>query len=376
MKKVFVVFLLLIICILQLSAQERKTENVIIVTLDGYRWKELFEGADKRILKKDKYISDKSVRETFWDNDLQVRREKLMPFFWNTIAHEGQLYGNRNFKNKVNCKNNHLLSYPGYSEMLVGFPAREVRSNDFELNPNFTVLEYIGNQKLYHEKVAAFATWDAFPYILREDKASIPVNAGIEPAKGKLSTEERRLNDIMADQQKRYDSLTFRYAFEHLKKLRPNVLFVSFDGTDFNAHRGRYDEYLKSANEIDSYIAELWNWIQSDKQYRDHTTLLITTDHGRGCGSNSWVTHSIIAPGSRHIWFAVIGPDTPAFGEMKFKSKYYQEQVAKTIAAFLGLPYQHKQPVGDVVQTMLAVPQTEQGIELSKSQPSDFSNNP
>jgi hypothetical protein len=295
-----------------------------------------------------------------------------MPFFWSVIARQGQLYGNRNLKNKVNCKNNHLLSYPGYSEMLVGFPAREVSSNDPEVNPNATVLEFIHQQKPFHEKVAAFATWDAFPFILREDKGHIPVNAGIEGAKGKLSRQEKLLNDIQSDQQKRSDSLTFRYAFEHLKKEDSRVMFISFDGTDYHAHRGHYDEYLKSANAIDGYISELWTWIQSNENYKDKTTILITTDHGRGRGKNNWVKHSLLATGSRHIWFAVIGPDTPAFGEMKFAGKYYQKQVAKTIAAFLGLPYQHKKPVGEVIQTMMAVPQTRESFELTKS---DFPNN-
>jgi hypothetical protein len=41
---------------------------------------------------------------------------------------------------------------------------------------------------------------------------------------------------------------------------------------------------------------------------------------------------------------------------MKMKSKTYQNQVAKTIAAFLGLPYRNEEPVGEVVQTMIAIP--------------------
>jgi hypothetical protein len=51
-----------------------------------------------------------------------------------------------------------------------------------------------------------------------------------------------------------------------------------------------------------------------------------------------------------------MGPDTPAFGEMKIKSKTYQNQVAKTLAAFLGLAYEPKEQVGEVIQTMLAIP--------------------
>ena len=104
-------------------------------------------------------------------------------------------------------------------------------------------------------------------------------------------------------------------------------------------------------------LAQLWEWVQSQPDYRNQTTLLITTDHGRGNGENNWRKHRLLAAGSRHIWFAVLGPDTPAFGEMRIKSKTYQNQVAKTLAAFLGLPYRNAQPVGEVVQTMIAIPE-------------------
>ena len=49
---------------------------------------------------------------------------------------------------------------------------------------------------------------------------------------------------------------------------------------------------------------------------------------------------------------AVLGPDTPANGEMK-ESRLYQKQLAKTIAAFLGEDYQNKFPVGATIQSMI-----------------------
>jgi hypothetical protein len=45
MKKLI---LLLFVCIIivPLKAQDLKTENVFLITLDGLRWQELFKGAD------------------------------------------------------------------------------------------------------------------------------------------------------------------------------------------------------------------------------------------------------------------------------------------------------------------------------------------
>jgi hypothetical protein len=355
--KVFSVLLLLVGSIV--DAQDLKTKNIIIITLDGYRWKEMFQGADKAILESEKFTRDPAVWE-FYDESPAISREKLMPFVWNTIGRQGQLYGNRKYGNKVNCSNSHLLSYPGYSEMLVGFPDASVSSNEKIENPNATVLEFIHQQKTFENRVAAFATWDAFPYILRKEKAGIFVNSGNDLASGDISPIEKYLNDnhhkLKNSKGTRHDSVTFRYAMEFMKRERPRVLFIGFDETDHHAHGGRYDAYLKSAHRTDKMIESLWQWVQSQPDYKDQTTLFITTDHGRGNGKRIWTNHRLLARGSGQIWFAVIGPDTPSFGELKFRSKYGQKQVAKTIAAFLGLQYKNREPVGEVVQTMMAVP--------------------
>ena len=346
-------------------AQKTETKNVILVTLDGLRWQELFQGADRSIVNHKDYVQDHDAIRRFIDASGPDRRAALMPFIWNVIAGEGQLYGNREYKNKVNCTNHHLISYPGYSEMFVGFRHKKVSSNRKVENPHATVFESIEKHRGFKDEVAAFATWDAFPFILRESSSDIHVNAGKEPARGNISRREKRLNELQSHTGVRSDSMTFQYAIEYMKRERPRVTFIGFDETDQHAHAGKYGAYLLAAHRADQMIGRLWEWVQSQPDYRNKTTLLITTDHGRGSGKNNWRKHRLLAAGSRQIWFAVIGPDTPAFGEMKIKATTYQNQVAKTIAAFLGLPYRNKQPVGDAVQTMISVPQKREAAAYS-----------
>jgi hypothetical protein len=52
---------------------------------------------------------------------------------------------------------------------------------------------------------------------------------------------------------------------------------------------------------------------------------------------------------SDEIWIAILGPDTKALGEIKTESQYYQNQVAKTAAAFLGFNYENERPVGEAI---------------------------
>jgi hypothetical protein len=351
MKNILVV---LVLFAFQSVAQELRTENVVIVTLDGYRWREVFAGADKKILFRDKYVRDTTVRSEFWSKDVKVRRRKLMPFFWNVISSQGQLYGNRNLDNGISCSNKTLYSYSGYSEMFVGFHDRRVNDNDPIVNPNYTVLEALNKHEKYKGSVAAFSTWQTMPFILREEISKIPVNSGGDKALAKrLTAREKKLNGIVDHEKNphgdRYDKFTFQYAMEYMKREKPQVVFISFDETDEHGHGGRYDEYLKSAHAADSMINFLWGWLQSQEQYKGKTTLLVTTDHGRGKSHRGWKRHALLFSGSAQIWLAVLGPDTPARGEMTTFMRLKQKQIAQTIASLLNFQYSNVKPTGEPI---------------------------
>jgi hypothetical protein len=355
-------FLLLVICNLAEAQPSRKTENIFIITLDGFRWQELFGGADSALIQNKTYSHNpEELKSMFWAESPADRRKRLMPFFWSTLVSQGQLYGNRQYNNKVNCANTMWFSYPGYSEILCGFADDErIHSNDKIDNPNTTLLEFLNKEKNYKNKVAAFASWDVIPYVVNEARSGIPVNGGYETAKGKNLTErEILLNELQATipghwSSVRQDAFTHHYALEYLKKYKPKVVYISYGETDDFAHDGRYDQYLKSALRTDQFIQELWQWTQSQAAYKNKTTFLITTDHGRGTVPvETWKSHGDEISGADQIWFAVIGPDTPAGGEQKTEGQLYQNQVAKTAAAFLGIEYTNEKKVGDIINTAL-----------------------
>ncbi|MEQ6120295.1 alkaline phosphatase family protein [Reichenbachiella sp. MALMAid0571] len=343
MKKILLVVGLLISTI----GFAQKTENVILITLDGLRWQEVFTGADSLLVDDSGYVEnpDELVAE-FWDTDPAKRREMLMPFFWSTVAEKGQLYGNRKYGNKVDCSNKMWFSYPGYSEILCGYPDDvNITSNSKINNPNVTFLEYLNNTKNYKGKVSAFGSWDVFPYIINEERSGIYVNAGFKKAKKDLTERELFLNKIQDEIRGpwggvRLDVFTHHYAMEELKKNKPRVLYISYGETDDYAHDGEYDQYLKSAHQTDAYIKEMWEYLQSDEQYKNKTTLVVTTDHGRGTQPKStWKHHGDEIEGAGQIWVAVIGPDSPSLGELKSDGQVYQNQVAATVVSVLGEKY-------------------------------------
>lgn len=48
-----------------------------------------------------------------------------------------------------------------------------------------------------------------------------------------------------------------------------------------------------------------------------------------------------------------MGPDTKPLGEIKTESQYYQNQIAKTAAAFLGLDYINDREVGKEISQLI-----------------------
>lgn len=341
-----IAFLGMIFTVLQ--AQDLKTENLVFITLDGLRWQEVFYGADSLLVVDTKYAQNpEKLTNEFWHENPKVRREILMPFFWQVIASEGQLHGNRKHGSKVNDKNRMVFSKPCYNEIFAGYPDDErINSNSKENNPNPNFLEFFDKQPGMEGKVAAFASWDVFPAILNRDRNNLKLNAGFEKASGNdLTVLETFLNRAQDEIRGpwggvRLDFFTHHYALEELKNRRPRVLYIGYGETDDYSHDDRYDQYLLSARQTDAYIREIWDFIQNDPQYKNKTTMVIMTDHGRGVYPKvNWKSHSVNTPNSDEIWIAAIGPDTPALGEVKQEGQTYAMQIARTLVEIMGFEY-------------------------------------
>jgi hypothetical protein len=129
--------------------------------------------------------------------------------------------------------------------------------------------------------------------------------------------------------------LTYLCAREYIAQHKPRVVFLGLGETDESAHGSHYDLYLQQATMVDKMIADLWYYVQTDPFYKDNTTFIITTDHGRGRTPGSWHTHSLLTAGSGETWLAMLGPETVPLGEMKDGQQTYERQVAATVAWLL-----------------------------------------
>ncbi|MDX1910414.1 MAG: alkaline phosphatase family protein [Saprospiraceae bacterium] len=352
-------FFFFLLCLLPAFSQQERpvAENLIVITLDGLRWQEVFGGIDTFLVREKSFNQGDSAKmmQRYWSDSPEERRKKLMPFLWSTIATQGQLYGNRRYNNRVDNANPYWFSYPGYSEIFCGYVDTAVNSNSYPPNPHLNVLEYIHQQNAFKGKVAAFCAWDAFDRILNEKRAGFPVVSGPDDCGGASpSPREQLLNAMKRDAYapfgtaEQLDVFTHYAALEYLQNKRPRVLYIGYGETDEWAHHGHYRDYLDAARQTDQWIADIWNWLQTDPQYRQKTALFITVDHGRGDAVKAqWTSHGQKVPDSHETWFALLGPGITPGGEIKTPGQIYQNQYAQTLAQWLGLRYTAKHPVAE-----------------------------
>jgi hypothetical protein len=314
----------------QPAAQAEEGRRLILVTMDGTRWQDVFRGPDPALVA-DKRFTDPDLVEAV-QKSWPTGRD-LMPFLHSLPSKGGALVGNRDAGQCMAVTNPMWFSYPGYNEILTGRPDPAITSNDKIWNRNVTFLEWLNRRPEFASKVMAFGTWDVFAYIINSARSDLPVNPGLA---GRYPT----------------DTLTMRLAMNALREQKPRVLYIGLGDTDELAHLGDYDQYLTAMNRDDDFIAELWRMVQADPAYRGKTTLIVTTDHGRGGAPGAaWTEHGSAEsvrldpagfsipdpagfPGSEQVWLGAIGPAIHPAAQTT--TCLGQNQIAATALAALG----------------------------------------
>ncbi len=315
---------------------------VVLVTIDGVRWQEMFRGADPSLVAQPKYVADdlKENATKSWV-DVPDRAATLTPFLHAITNRGGVLMGNRDAGECARVANDMWFSYPGYNEILTGRPDNTITANEYGPNHNVTVLEWLNHQPGFQGHVAVVGNWDVFADIVNAGRSGVPVNTGMGHS---WPTEV----------------LTARYAVEAVKTGAPRALFVGFGDTDDYAHLGDYFQYLSALNRADDYIRQLWEAIQANPDLRGRTTVIVTADHGRGDDPpDAWREHASqtyldkIAPGylpqyrktgvtgSNNVWIAAFGPAVRPEGAASYRGGACatSSQIATSLLTALGVDW-------------------------------------
>jgi hypothetical protein len=326
---------------------ERNTANVILVTLDGVRSEDIFGGLDAALAEhsaKQLYTDIEAVHARFWRETAAERRQVLMPFFWNTLVANGQIYGDATHGSRMQVTNAIKWSTPGYTEILTGAAQPEVIDNTFVRYPHQTFLEYIRDTlKLKENKIAQFGSWDGFKFAAASRDDAFVMTGAYDDVPAAYSTPYMDEVAVLRRQvmglweEGSNDVLSYRLARAYLAKHEPKVMWLALGQSDDWAHADRYDRLLDYLHLADGLLEDLWRTLQENPAYAGKTTLIVTTDHGRGKTPADWMEHEDNIPGSENIWLAVIGPDTPPLGIGVAPGTVYQHGIAATVLALLGL---------------------------------------
>ena len=326
-------------------AKGDKDTRLVVITIDGLRWQEVFSGAEENLVSDPKQVRDTELyRKTYWRSTPEERREVLMPFTWNTIAKKGVLIGNRNKNSMMQVANKTNISYPGYCEMMTGMVDEAITGNDPVNNLHRNVLEAANEDPRYRGSVVMYGSWKSTRFAIHNEQAGIPASVSYEKNIAGKPSPRLKLAERMLEgmphfwRSEHFDAFTYAFAIETLLSDHPKVMWISFGDCDEWAHARKYDFYLDGAKGTDAFIRDIYEACEADKFYKGKTAYLITCDHGRGFAAE-WSNHGSGTKGSEATWLMLLGKGIEAKGETSEVGPYYTKQVAATIAAILGIAF-------------------------------------
>ncbi len=112
------------------------------------------------------------------------------------------------------------------------------------------------------------------------------------------------------------DAQTIYHAERVLQKFKPSVMAITL--LDVDVCHADFNGYLRNQQIADALVTHLWNFIQSDADLRDTTTMIVLPEHGRHLffnGNNpdslgrSGIDHGQGDNGDRDVWMLALGPD-------------------------------------------------------------------
>ncbi len=302
--------------------------NVILITFDGVRWREVFYGIDTKI--------NNGAGGTIFSN------------LWKDLDSKGVTMGDRLRGEDLVVPGSTAWSLPSYQSIMAGSVQFNCLSNECGRIKTETLPDrMIRELKLKREEVATIASWDSIPLAVEQVEGTHFVNAGIKPLIDGISDPELdRLNEAQAKDAPtawkwaRLDKYTMAQGLRYLKVHKPRFLFISLNDTDEWGHLGEYGNYVAALKSYDLWLKEISDTLEGLGDYGKKTTLLVSTDHGRGDGDN-WKHHAASIKESMYIWIHAQSPYTRVHhGEIlkpSFVDPYSHIDIRPTLETAMGL---------------------------------------
>lgn len=298
-----------------------RTEAVVLVTIDGVRWQEIFEGVDGALAPR------------------RPAPDVLLPNLRRLFFDEGTVIGDPRFAGGIEGSAPRHMSMPGYVEIATG-AGTACADNDCRPALGETIADAVAAAPDDHG-AAVFGSWSeiARAAAARPDRLFVQTGAAPGQPGRPLGGGEAYLAD----------NVTAAQALTYLHSKRPRFLWVALGDTDEWAHAGDYGQYLASLQAADRFLADLSATLATMGDRGAHTAILVTADHGRDPGFRD---HG--GPPSAAVWLLARGPTIPKRGAIPTSRKRQLRDVAPTMRALLGLPARACEACGTPIDELLA----------------------
>jgi hypothetical protein len=284
----------------------RIDDPVVIVTIDGVRWKEVFEGTDPR-----------------FSSGPPVSAATIAPNLHKLGLERGAFVGAPGH-GMIAASGPNYISLPGYTEILGGRPSAACQRNDCARTRLPTILD---EARAAGAKVAAFASWSPLELAATSAPGAFLVSCGLHDEGGPL-------DPFPGYGDYRPDRVTANVALAYLEAEHPDVFFLGLGDPDEYAHRGDYAAYLAALRQADDVIGRLLAILDRSGERGQRTHIVVTSDHGR---AESFRNHGRMAEAAR-VWMAAAGPRFHARGRVTSMSERHLADIAPTLRRILGLP--------------------------------------
>lgn len=272
--------------------------NVLLITIDGTRWQEVFNGTDPALT-----------------NNPQTARQ-LLPFIYSHCIDHGMALGK---SSDFIATGPAHLSLPGYNEISHGHPSYACQNNDCPRTTELTLLD-----RLALPDTAVITGWEQISLAATTNPSRMVLNTGRMYRSNWKDPENMNFPWVVGDHEYRSDPFTGIAANIYLHNHHPRLMWVGFGDTDEWAHVGDYPKYLASLAYVDHWLEELF---KSEPDHMMNTDVIITADHGRGI---DWRHHGW-DKASEKDWLIMCGRDIPAWGFVGYTEMKSLSNIAPTI---------------------------------------------
>ncbi|HEX3769883.1 MAG TPA: alkaline phosphatase family protein [Polyangiaceae bacterium] len=330
-----------------LIATETPRTPVILVVLDGVRWQEVFEGADRSLT-------------GGWPCDAR----SLFPYLYAALDARGAAIGAPGH-GTISASGPNYVSLPGYTEIFGGKAPESCQDNACSGASGATLVDAMRDRAARNEDVAVIASWGPIARAATHSAGRIALSTGREHVTDERAfTTEPGLREAMdrgaqagpwpGHDTFRPDRYTADIALRYLAVHAPDFLFVGLGEPDEFAHTGDYLGYLGALRAADTFFGQLFATLEGMGDRGRRTLVVVTADHGRG--ARDYRDHGRALPDSGRVWLMAIGGPVRARGFVDAIAPRHLADVAPTLRDLAGLPPADPSPHSGLPMVELAKP--------------------